>query len=164
MEKNPKIIESLRNWFDEFAAALEDWESWLARVEQAYVTGEYEKLHQLEDESKSIQQGLAAARQSRSQLIELANGSGFFGTSVTSLVRWLGRSLPAELPHRLARLDQQLRRAQQMSTALWVTGFQAASYTSALLEILATGNADRATYGTCEREVLEGGQIVDAAA
>jgi hypothetical protein len=51
-----------------------------------------------------------------------------------------------------------------MSTALWVTGFQAASYTGALLEILATGQSDRATYGDCERDALEGGHIVDAAA
>lgn len=164
MEKRSKIVASLQAWFEEFGNALESWESWLARVEQAYVTGEFEKLNALEGESESIQIGLTEARQSRARLLSEAASQGFAGTSVTSLLRWLDRSVSSESKSRLARLDQQLRRAQQMSTALWVTGFQAASYTSALLEILATGNADRATYGTCEREALEGGHIVDAAA
>lgn len=164
MEKPAQVIVDLRAWFDEFTTALENWEWWLNRVEQAYVTGEFERLNQLEGESESIQRGLAAARDSRTRLIKLAAASGFAGSSVTSLIRWLGRAISADSTSRLARLDQQLRRAQQMSTALWVTGFQASSYTSALLEILATGNSERATYGTCEREALEGGHLVDAAA
>jgi len=164
MEKPAKISAELRLWLDEFAIALENWEGWLNRVEQAYVTGEFESLHLLEGESESIQQGLIAARESRAGLIQLAVSHGFAGTSVTSLARWLGRSVSAESNSHLARLEQQLRRAQQMSTALWVTGFQAASYTSALLDILATGNSQQATYGNCERAALEGGHIVDAAA
>ena len=164
MKKRSQIVASMQAWFDEFGNALEAWESWLTRVEQAYVTGEFEKLNELEGESESIQAGLAEARDSRARLLSQAVSQGFAGSSVTSLVHWLDRSVSTESKSRLVRLDQQLRRAQQMSTALWVTGFQAASYTSALLEILATGNADRATYGTCEREALEGGHIVDAAA
>ena len=164
MEKHSSVTSHLRAWFVEFGNALDGWEGWLARVEQAYVTGEYAKLQALESESDSIQTRLADVRDSRNQLISLAKTQGFSGSSVTAVVRWLGPSAPVDSRTRLARLDQQLRRAQQMSTALWVTGFQAASYTAALLEILATGNADRATYGTCEREVLEGGHIVDSAA
>jgi len=164
MEKHLTILADLRTWFVEFSEALDGWEGWLARVEQAYLTGEYEKLQELEGESEAIQTRLAEARETRSQLLALAAKQGFSGSSITAMVIWLGRASPFEFKTRLTRLDQQLRRAQQMSTALWVTGFQAASYTGALLEILATGNADRATYGTCERDVLEGGHIVDAAA
>ncbi len=164
MEKHSTILADLKTWFSEFAEALDAWEGWLARVEQAYLTGEYEKLQELEGESEAIQTHLAEARESRSQLLAEAAKQGFAGSSITAMVIWLFPKSPTDFKARLARLDQQLRRAQQMSTALWVTGFQAASYTGALLEILATGNADRATYGTCEREVLEGGHIVDAAA
>jgi hypothetical protein len=164
METQSQIASDLRLWFEEFGRALDAWEGWLARVEQAYVTGEYTRLQELESESAAIQTGLAEARESRSRLIQVASSHGFLGSSVTGMVRWLDHAGPSESKVRLKQLDQQLRRAQQMSTALWVTGFQAASYTSALLEILATGNAERATYGTCEREVLEGGHIVDAAA
>jgi hypothetical protein len=164
MDEHSTILADLGTWLVEFTASLDAWESWLTRVEQAYLTGEFEKLLALEAESDAIQGRLADARASRQQLIHQATAVGFSGSSITSLVRWLGPSSPAEFGTRLARLEQQLRRAQQMSTALWVTGFQSASYTGALLEILATGNSDRATYGTCEREALEGGHIVDAAA
>ncbi len=164
MNKHLTIVGVLGTWFIEFAASLDEWEGWLTRVEQAYLTGEYERLQELEGESQTIQSRLADAREARRHIIQLATKQGFSGSSITSLVRWLGSSSPAEFETRLLRLEQQLRRAQQMSTALWVTGFQASSYTGALLEILATGNSDRATYGTCEREVLEGGHIVDAAA
>jgi hypothetical protein len=164
MDQHLTILTDLRTWLVDFADSLDQWETWLTRVEQAYLTGEYEKLQELEGESEAIQDRLADARESRRLLILSATKQGLSGSSITSLVRWMGPASQIEFRTKLARLEQQLRRAQQMSTALWVTGFQAASYTGALLEILATGNSDRATYGSCEREALEGGHIVDAAA
>lgn len=164
MEKNGLIVTDLKTWLDGFSLALENWEDWLNRVEQAYFTGEFTNLTRLEEESPSIQLGLKNARESRARLILLAKTSGFAGSSVTTLVRWLGPQVPSECNSRLLQLAHQLRRTQQLSTALWITGFQAASYTTALLDLLATGSTERATYGPCERAALEGGRIVDAAA
>ena len=54
MEKHSTMTSTLRAWFNEFGSALDGWESWLARVEQAYVTGEFQKLQDLEGESEAI--------------------------------------------------------------------------------------------------------------
>ena len=74
MDKNEQIIADLRRWFDEFAVALEEWESWLNRVELAYVTGEFKNLTLLEGESESIQNNLATARESRRSLARSSDG------------------------------------------------------------------------------------------
>ena len=158
------IVDQVVAWLERFGQALENWESWLVQIEEAYLAGDFNQLIELESVGLVIQSELADAQKERAELLQVAVARGVAATSITGLVRRLEPKIPLRARSQLRLLNQQLRRAQQMSAALWVTGFQAAGYTTALLDILATGNADRATYCPGEREALEGGHIMDAAA
>lgn len=164
MLKHHSIVESIGAWLEGFSQALENWEAWLIQVERSYLDGNFERLSELESVGHVVQGELADAQAARTELLQAAVARGLAATNLTTLVRRLEPDVPLAVKSKLRGLTQQLRRAQQMSAALWVTGFQTAGYTSALLEILATGKPDRATYSSVERDSLEGGQIMDAAA
>jgi hypothetical protein len=158
------IVDKVVAWLERFGHALENWESWLVQIEEAYLSGDFNQLVELESVGLVIQSELADTQKERAELIQAAAARGVVATSITALVRRLEPQIPLQAKSQLRLLNQQLRRAQQMSAALWISGFQAAGYTTALLNILATGNADRATYSPGEREALEGGHIMDEAA
>ncbi len=164
MTQQNAIVDKVVAWLDRFGQALDNWESWLVQIEVAYLAGNFDQLIELESVGLVIQSDLTDAQKERAELLQAAVAGGVAVSSITSLIRRLEPQIPLRAKSQLRLLNQQLRRAQQMSAALWVTGFQAAGYTTALLDILATGNADRATYSPGEREALEGGHIMDAAA
>jgi hypothetical protein len=164
METPMVLVQAAADWMEGFSQSLDHWEAWLLQVERAYLDGQFERLAELEEEGRAIQAELADRHRDRIELLERASDLGHRCTDITSMLRRLEPKVSLGIKSRLRSLTQQLRRARQLSVALWVTGFQAAGYTAALLEILATGNPDRATYGTSERETLEGGRIMDAAA
>ncbi len=164
MVKHHSLIDSVVVWLEGFSQALDNWEAWLLQVERAYLEGNFERLSELESVGQIIQGELADSHSARAELLQAAVARGVNATNITMLVRRLEPEIPLSSKSQLRNLTQQLRRAQQLSAALWVTGFQTAGYTASLLEILATGKPDRATYTSVERESLEGGQIMDAAA
>ncbi len=158
------LVNQVVTWLDRFNQALENWESWLAQVEQAYLNGDFQQLNELESIGLVIQSELVDAQKERAEILAAAVTRGAVASSITTLIRRMDPQIPLKAKSQLRTLTLQLGRVQQMSAALWVTGFQAAGYTTALLDILATGNADRATYSPGERAALEGGHIMDAAA
>lgn len=158
------LVNQVVTWLDRFSQALENWESWLAQVEQAYLNGDFQQLSELESIGLVTQSELVDAQKERADILAAAVARGVVASTITTLIRKMDPQIPLKAKSQLRTLTLQLGRVQQMSAALWVTGFQAAGYTTALLDILATGNADRATYSPGEREALEGGHIMDAAA
>ncbi len=164
MEDQDAIAAAVATWIERFSRTLERWSAWLGQVEEAYVRGSFSDLRDLEAPGQAVQREIADSHQERSGLLRAAGEGGLHASSITRLATMLGHHLPESARGRLSRLSRDLMRVQQRSAMLCVTGFQAASYTNSLLEILATGQPDRATYSPGERDALEGGQIVDAAA
>jgi len=151
-------------WMNEFQATLNAWETWLAQAEQAYVTGEFTMLLEIEPQGDAIRVQMTEAHRLRDEIIGKANPLGFSGISMTSLVRWIDAVPTAKWLIRLEELGNQLKRTNQFSTSLWLTGFQAHAYTTSILEIISTGSPDRATYGDSDNSALAGGRLMDAAA
>jgi hypothetical protein len=164
MEDQGAIAAAVATWIERFSRTLDRWSAWLGQVEEAYVRGSFTDLIELEAPGQAVQRELASSHQERAGLLQAAHEVGLHASSITRLAKMLGHHLPESSRGRLSRLSRDLMQVQQRSAMLCVTGFQASSYTNSLLEILATGHPDRATYSPGERDALEGGQIVDAAA
>jgi len=159
-----ELQKSIDEWMGEFQVTLNTWEAWLGKAEQAYVTGEFEILLAIEPEGDAIRARMLEAHARRDAIIGNAYPLGFSGISMTSLVRWMDKNASPDGLRRLEQLGIQLRRTNQFSTSLWLTGFQAHAYTTSILEIISTGNSERATYGGSDHSALAGGRLIDAAA
>jgi hypothetical protein len=158
------LAKSILAWQTRFGAALGRWEEWLLQVEEAYLAGRFESLQAIEGEGNQIHEELAECKRQRGELLAAAREQPMLANSMTQLAELLAREIPAVHRSELQAFASRLRRVQQLSAALWVTAFRAAGYTAAVLEILATGSPNRATYAPGERTALEGGHLVDAAA
>jgi hypothetical protein len=160
-----ELKNSIDAWMSEFRSTLDAWEAWLARAEEAYVTGEFAILLEIEPAGDSIRLQMVEAHQQRDEIIGRAYQLGFSGISMTALVRWLGAEASPSWLRQLEDLGLQLKRTNQFSTSLWLTGFQAKAYTTSILELISTGSPERATYGGSDNHSeLAGGRLMDAAA
>jgi hypothetical protein len=158
------LKDLIDGWMDEFQATLDAWEAWLARAEQAYVTGEFSILLAIESEGDAIRSRMLEAHRLRDEILGKAYPLGFSGISMTSLIRWIGKDASTNWLRRLESLSLQLKRTNQFSTSLWLTGFQAHAHVTSILELISTGSAHRATYGGADNRELSGGRLMDAAA
>jgi hypothetical protein len=164
MPSIPELKVSIDAWMSEFRSTLDAWEAWLARAEEAYVTGEFSILLDIEPAGDSIRFRMVESHKQRDEILGYAYQLGFSGISMTSLVRWLGADASAKWLPELSDLALQLKRTNQFSTSLWLTGFQANAHTTSILELISTGSPEKATYGGSDNSELAGGRLMDAAA
>lgn len=165
------IAESVRNewtqdineWLAQFELALNGWETWLTRVEQAMVLGQFETLAALEDEGQPVHLAIQNATDQRAKLIQQSENVFPKCRGISDLVQFL---FPAKSPQsqQLAQISQQLRRVKTISTSLFVTCLQSIQYTQSMIQLISTGSPYSATYGQCEFEAHSSGHIVDTAA
>jgi len=160
----PAIINETARWLDRFTEVLDRWESILNEVQGAFVVGNYVEIINLTSQGELIHADIESCRQDRKAMLDKASSMGYHGHSLKSLSQQLDSQWPALWTHRLAALELQLNRIQQLSMALWVTAFQSKSFVSELLLILATGNSERATYAPGDSHSLEGGFLINEAA
>jgi hypothetical protein len=160
----PVLIHNIGHWLDTFTDVLRRWETTLHSVQDAYLTGDYERITQLCPEGESIHAEIAACKSERQQLLAEAKQLGYSVDSLKELARHLDSQWPAIWTHRITQLELQLNRIQQLSMSLWISAFQSKSFVSELLLILATGKSDVATYAPSESHSLEGGFLINEAA
>jgi len=164
MSSIQELKDSVDAWMDQFRSTLDAWEAWLFRAEEAYVTGTFAILSEIEPAGDSIRLQMVESHRERDEILGNACRLGFSGISMTSLVRWLGEEASPTWLRQLEELGLQLKRTNQFSTSLWLTGFQANAYTTSILELISTGSSERATYGGSDNSELAGGRLMDAAA
>ena len=149
---------------DRFSEVLDRWELILNQVQADYIVGDYANIAKLSAESESIHAEIQSCRDDRQALLRHATNLGFGTHSLRGLSVQLDSQWPALWTHRIANLEHQVNRIQQLSMGLWVTAFQSKSYVTELLLILATGSIERATYSPNEPHTQEGGYLIDEAA
>lgn len=158
------LVPQIASWLDRFVQATADWQLWLDQIEAEYLAGNFQRLVEMESTGLLLQNELAETFAARRELLRTAEASGISARHLSGLLDRLDALVPLTLKVKLREATRQLRHAHQRSAALWITGFQSAGYAAALLDILATGDPNRATYSPGERDALEGGRLVDAAA
>ena len=149
---------------DRFSEVLDRWESILNQVQADYLNGDYSNIAKLSSTSESLHAEIQSCKDDRQALLQLAATLGFGTHSLKGLSVQLDSQWPALWTHRIANLEHQVNRIQQLSMGLWVTAFQSKSYVTELLLILATGTMERATYSQNESHTQEGGFLIDEAA
>ncbi len=160
----PILINDTGRWLDRFSEVLERWESILDQVQADFIVGDYSNIARLCSIGEGIHSEIQSCKLDRDQLLLKAKELGFDAHSLRELSVQLDSQWPALWTHRLANLEHQLNRIQQLSMGLWVTAFQSKSFVTELLLILATGSTDRATYSPEELHALEGGFLINEAA
>jgi hypothetical protein len=143
---------------------LDRWESTLELVQENYLLGDYTEIASLSQLGESIHAEIQSCKDEREQLLVGAKSLGYFAHSLRELSVQLDSQWPALWSHRIANLEHQLNRIQQLSMSLWVTAFQSKSFVTELLLILATGTMERATYSPNESHSHEGGFLINEAA
>ena len=160
----PILISDTGRWLDRFSEVLDRWESTLELVQEKYLLGDYSEIANLSQVGESIHAEIQSCKDEREQLLVGAKSLGYFAHSLRELSVQLDSQWPALWSHRIANLEHQLNRIQQLSMSLWVTAFQSKSFVNELLLILATGNMERATYAPNESHSHEGGFLINEAA
>ena len=160
----PKLINDTSHWLDRFSEVLDRWESILDQVQADFIVGDYSNIARLCNIGETIHAEIQACKEEREQLLFQAKEYGYFAHSLKELSVQLDSQWPALWTHRLANMELQLSRIQQLSMSLWVTAFQSKSFVTELLLILATGSSERATYAANEPHSHEGGFLIDEAA
>ena len=160
----PILLNDTGRWLDRFSEVLERWESILDQVQADYIVGDYSNIARLCSIGEGIHAEIQSTKLEREQLLMKAKDLGYFSHSVRELSIQLDSHWPALWTHRIANLELQLNRIQQLSMGLWVTAFQSKSFVTELLLILATGSTERATYSPNESHSLEGGFLINEAA
>ncbi len=160
----PILISDTGRWLDRFSEVLDRWESTLELVQESYLLGDYTQIASLSEVGENIHAEIQSCKDEREQLLVGAKSLGYFAHSLKELSVQLDSQWPALWSHRVANLEHQLNRIQQLSMSLWVTAFQSKSFVSELLLILATGNMERATYSPNESHSHEGGFLINEAA
>jgi hypothetical protein len=160
----PILISDTGRWLDRFSEVLDRWESTLELVQENYLLGDYTEIASLSQLGESIHAEIQSCKDEREQLLVGAKSLGYFAHSLRELSVQLDSQWPALWSHRIANLEHQLNRIQQLSMSLWVTAFQSKSFVTELLLILATGTMERATYSPNESHSHEGGFLINEAA
>ncbi len=160
----PILINDTGRWLDRFSEVLERWESILDQVQADFIVGDYSNIARLCSIGESIHAEIQSSKLDRDQLLLKAKELGYHAHSLREMSVQLDSQWPALWTHRLANLEHQLNRIQQLSMGLWVTAFQSKSFVTELLLILATGTMERATYSPDESHSHEGGFLIDEAA
>ena len=160
----PILISDTGRWLDRFSEVLDRWESTLELVQESYLLGDYTQIASLSEVGENIHAEIQSCKDEREQLLVGAKSLGYFAHSLKELSVQLDSQWPALWSHRVANLEHQLNRIQQLSMSLWVTAFQSNSFVSELLLILATGKMERATYSPNESHSHEGGFLINEAA
>ncbi len=160
----PKLINDTGIWLDRFSKVLERWESILIQVEADFRRGDYSNIAGLSEVGVEIHTTIQACKDERRQLLQLATRLGYGAHSLKELSVQLDTQWPSLWTHRIANLEFQLNRIQQLSMGLWVTAFQSKSFVTELLSILSTGTMERATYSPNESHSFEGGLLINEAA
>ena len=160
----PKLINDTGLWLDQFSEVLERWESILNQVQSDFISGDYSNIAILSEVGVGIHARIQSCKDERHQLLRYAKSLGYFVHSLKDLSVQLDTQWPALWTHRIANLEFQLNRIQQLSMGLWVTAFQSKSFITELLLILSTGTKERATYSPNESHSYEGGFLINEAA
>lgn len=160
----PILINDTGRWLDRFSEVLDRWESILNQVQADYIVGDYSNIEKLSSTGESIHAEIQSCKDGRQSLLRHATSLGFCTHSLKGLSVQLDSQWPALWTHRIANLEHQINRIQQLSMGLWVTAFQSKSFVTELLLILATGTMERATYSPDESHSHEGGFLIDEAA
>ena len=160
----PILINDTGRWLDRFSQALDRWESILNQVQSDFIVGDYDNISNLCDVGEEIHATIQTCKEEREKLLLQATSLGYFAHSLKDLSVQLDSKWPALWTHRMANLEFQLNRIQQLSMGLWVIAFQSKSFVTELLLILATGTTERATYSPDESHSHEGGFLVNEAA
>jgi hypothetical protein len=160
----PVLIHDTGRWLNRFTEVLASWESMLNEVQAAYLMGDYHKIAELCPAGEDIHIEIQACKEERLGLLSQASTMGYNANSLKTLAVQLDSQWPALWTHRIANLELQLHRIQQLSMTLWISAFQSKSFVSELLLILSTGKSDTATYSPNESHSLEGGFLINEAA
>ncbi|MEQ1824829.1 MAG: hypothetical protein ABL921_02755 [Pirellula sp.] len=160
----PVLINCTGRWLDRFSDVLGRWESTLNDVQVSYLLGDFSRINELCPIGENIHDEIKACKDERQRLLDDAAALGYTSKSLRELAQQLDTQWPSLWTHRLASLELQLSRIQQLSMSLWVSAFQSKSFVSELLLILSTGKADSATYAPSESHSLEGGFLINEAA
>ncbi len=160
----PTLINDTGLWLDRFSEVLEQWESILIQVQSDFLSGDYSNIASLSKVGEEIHATIQSCKDDRHQLIRHAKSLGYFVHSLKGLSVQLDTQWPALWTHRIANLEFQLNRIQQLSMGLWIIAFQSKSFITELLLILSTGTMERATYSPNESDSYEGGFLINEAA
>jgi len=160
----PILISDTGRWLDRFGEVLERWESILDQVQADFIVGDYSNIARLCSIGEGIHAEIENCKREREQLLLEAKSHNYLAHSLKELSVQLDSQWPAVWTIRLANLEHQLNRIQQLSMSLWVAAFQSKSFVTELLLILATGTTDRATYSLDESNSHDGGFLIDEAA
>ena len=160
----PILINDTGRWMDRFSEVLDRWESILNQVQSNFIVGDYSNISNLSEVGEEIHATIQSCKDERQQLLRHAKSLGYSVHSLKELSVQLDTQWPALWTHRIANLEFQLNRIQQLSMGLWVTAFQSKSLITELLLILSTGTMKRATYSPNESDSYEGGFLINEAA
>jgi hypothetical protein len=160
----PVLISDTGKWLDRFAAALDQWEATIRRIHLAYMNGNHEAILSFILEGENVFLEVQSCKEQRQQLLEDSKSFGYSPRSLKEFAMQLDTQWPALWTHRLATLELQLDRIQQLSMSMWVSAYQSKSFVAELLMILSTGKSESATYSPTESYSLEGGYLVNEAA
>ena len=160
----PVLINEVGNWLDRFSETLNRWEDILNDIQNSYVLGDHESISSLCVQGNEIHHEIQRCKEQRQRLLDNASALGYASRSIRELSIQLDTQWPAIWTHRMGNLEMQLDRVQQLSISMWVTAFQSKSFVTEMLQILATGNSESATYSPGESHSLEGGYLVNEAA
>lgn len=134
-------------------------------VEHAYTASAIEQINELCSSGELVHQEIAECKQEREVILSLANASGLEVTSMKELAKAEPENWEEMDPAQIFdRLEFQMQRIQRLSVALSISAHQSQSAVSELLQLIATGKSENATYSTMERDADYGGQIIDEAA
>lgn len=160
----PVLINDTGRWLDRFTEVLVRWESMLNDVQEAYLLGDYVRIAELCPAGEDIHLEVRSCQLARQELLENALNLGYHVKTLRELSVQLDSQWPALWTLRLAELELQVSRIQQLSMTMWVSAFQSKSFVTEMLLILSTGKSDTATYSPNESYSLEGGFLVNEAA
>jgi len=160
----PNLINDTGRWLDKFTDVLGRWESLLGEIQRAFLLGDFLKIADLAQLGEAIHIEIQRCRLERQGLLNQACEMSYPCKTLRELAHQLDTQWPALWTHRIASLELQLIRIQQLSMSLWVSAFQSKSFVSEMLLILSTGKADSATYSPGEVHSLEGGFLINEAA
>ncbi|GIW98088.1 MAG: hypothetical protein KatS3mg111_1421 [Pirellulaceae bacterium] len=152
-----ELVASLEGYLTQLNSALDAWEGWLARTQQAIVAGDTLRLQTIESDAQEYLRSLAECIERRTDWLADASRRGLSATTVRGAVRSLGRRVPRSLGDVVRHAELRLERLRRLHAAVWVLANQLFHHSTGTLRLITSGAIEKAAYNQPEdSEVLSG--------
>lgn len=161
MDAEKSLTFRLESYLVQLADINRRWSQWLATLESATVSGDPQRLQDLEPSAVALFDELKQVVEDRHQLLVDAQASGLPHTDLSALARYLPAWRKAAFRASLIQARSQLANLRRLHVATWVFISQAVNFYADSMQLLMAGTQPYVYLQSGNKDTT-GGRLLDA--